>query len=161
MTPNTVKASNNFPAFFMDGNSVWPCLCWKFLFNCVSLSDCIVWNIGKENTLLLAARSYELYQEEFRKWRSRGRGRWNTASELRVSGVLLAGERSRRLVMADDVVPRSSCRGQSQPSSSKISRAEGTLGYSSMCSLLWWFRVENDFPFCPKIKSKQRSYNEE
>lgn len=25
---------------------------------------------------------------------------------------------------------------------------------------LWWFRVENHFPFCPKIKSKQRSYKE-
>lgn len=35
MTPNTVKALNNFPAFFMAGNSVWPCLCWKFLLRCI------------------------------------------------------------------------------------------------------------------------------
>lgn len=65
--------------------------------------------------------------------------------ELRVSGVLLAGEWKQK---AGDG------RGPSQPSLTKISRAEHTLGYLPTCSLLGWFRGEMHFPSCPKIKTK-------
>lgn len=83
----------------------------EVLFSCVPLSGCIVWKLGEDEILLLGARSYELYQEEWRKWRSRGRGRWDTISELRFSGVLLAGERKQRAGDGRGCCPRKQAAG--------------------------------------------------